>query len=349
MAFPTLQKTWQGGTTPGGTDLVNQTITVGSPRDTLFAIKEALVNMDQNPWTVIGSSDSIASGMDAVDRWVTAANLVYRNNSNDPMSWIVLQNTALGATFQMVLSLEDTLAADPQRENINIAFSKTGYGVANGGTDGATNSSPTSDGTRSFGLDCTNWHGAENGTDTDKVLSVIMSTDAEVTRLVISQKSSGQALTSIGIEKPRLPNSLWTTPVVGYILKETAASGNNCFRWETIQNAEPFKARVVNMDSVNIAVDMRFVGPMKNTTEVIDENQDTTALYFYGGSLVYDGLFAHQNWGSLFDFYWVSRATGGAHAANLDSFPAAGNRTFVCVGDVVWGWLDDSTTDLSYT
>ncbi|MCP3669518.1 MAG: hypothetical protein GY814_03605 [Gammaproteobacteria bacterium] len=349
MALPSLHKTYQGGTTPGDTDLVNQTIVMGDPSTTLFTIKEALVNMDQNPWTVIGSSDSTASGMDAVDRWVTSASVVYRPASLGDMSWIVLQNDAIGTTFQMLISLEDSLAGDPGRENINIAFSVTGYGAANGGTDGDTGTSPTSNGAATFSLDASNWHGAEGGADTDKVLSVIMSTDGEVTRFILSQKSTGIPVAGFGVEVPRLPSGQWDTPAVAYLFKSTAASSLSCFSWEIVQDTETFSARVKDQSGVNFETLLRFVGPMSNGSEMVDENQIGINPFFHGGHLIFDGQTAGYDWGTLFDCYWVSRAVSGAHAADLDTFPATGERAFVCVGDVVWGWLDDGATDLSYT
>lgn len=349
MALPALQKTWQGGSVPGGTDLVNKLITVGSPRDTLWAIKEALVNADSNPWTVIGSSDSVTSGMDAVDRWVSASNIVYRTTSNTPMSWICLQQTGIGPTFQIVLYVEDILAADPGRENFNLVANSGGYGVANGGTDGAVNGIPqASDSSKNLGINGTDWHGAEGGSDTDKMLTCISSTDGACTRIVISQESTAIPITAIGIEAPRDPNSSWETPAVLYCLKQTVASGLNCFRWETIQNAESFSSVIRDRDSALHNASLRFSGPMRSTAEVIDEPQVNGGPFFYGGDLIHDSHNGDALWGSLFDWYWVSRDPTGQHGADLDTFPAAGDRSFVCVGDVVWGWLDDSSTDLAY-
>jgi hypothetical protein len=101
-------------------------------------------------------------------------------------------------------------------------------------------------------------------------------------------------------------------------------------------------------------VELFMAQPMQGSTEIVDQyNQDTGTIRMYGGNLTYSGGDADLDWGTLFDWYWVSSDTGGAvYAELLDTFPAAGDRTFVAVGrigQVAIGWLDDSATDLKYT
>lgn len=58
------------------------------------------------PWTIEGSSDAVAGGMDAADRWGTTfveGKLVYANEAS-PHSWIVLKSPAtIGGTFMYIL------------------------------------------------------------------------------------------------------------------------------------------------------------------------------------------------------------------------------------------------------
>jgi hypothetical protein len=343
MALPALQKTWQGGTTLGGTDLINQTILAANlQKDTLLAIKNALITFNLANWTVVGSSDSVTAAMDATDRWVTNANLVWATTAGTVFSWIVLQQTGIQASFQMLISLEILAAADTNREDVYM-----GVSFSAGFTGGSTTARPTATDEHAGAI--LDWIGAEGGTPTDKVLTCIQSDDGECTRVVISNKGNGIPCTSMGFEKPRLPNANFTNPSLWYVMRETVASGLSCFRWEAMQDTEKFWARLVGFDSSSLIASIRMSGPMSNTVELIDAKQATGNVLFWGGGLVYDGLDAEQDLGTLFDWYWCSRNVTGVHALDLDTFPVGGNRTFVCVGDCVWGWLDDSATDLSYT
>ena len=109
MASPALQKTWQGGSTGGGTEFVNVAVPGVVPKEVLFAIKQAKIGFNSNPWTVIGSSDGVASSMDGTDRWIDSGDIISWSPGN-PRSWIVLQQTALGATFHCLLATLDTTA-----------------------------------------------------------------------------------------------------------------------------------------------------------------------------------------------------------------------------------------------
>lgn len=361
MAAPALHKTWQGGSTAGGTQFVNVVVTGVTPKDTLWAIKNSMVNFFANPWTVIGSSDGVTSSMDGTDRWVDSGDIVYPTISNDPFSWIVLQQTALGATFQVLLHASETLAADPQREHIGIAANAGGYGAANGGTDGAINSTPgVADGTRNFAVDGTDWLGAQNGGDTQKVLTCISSTDGACFRAIVSEQATGTPITGLGIEAPRLPPATLTNPVVVYLYKSTVASGLSCFRWETMADSVTNGEMFANVDNVIGAagystINMMPMMPMFSTVEVVDLQEDdrpNPMLYppmLIGADVGAAAKVTERYYGSLFDWYWCNRNVAGKHLLDLDTIPLAGNRTFVCVGDCVYGWLNDSATDLSYT
>ena len=85
MAAPGLVKTWQ----IEGDNLVPTDSTIYIERKTLLlGIINKLIGFGSNPMTVIGSNNATASGMDAVNRWATIADL----NNN---SWIVLQQAGI--------------------------------------------------------------------------------------------------------------------------------------------------------------------------------------------------------------------------------------------------------------
>jgi hypothetical protein len=314
--LPLLQKTWQGGTTLGGTDLVNQIISEASSEATarfvLFAIKEALKTFNLQPWTVVSSSDSVTA--DGTDNWATEADLVFRVLGGGIHSWIVLQQASINATTQICFDLDDILASDPNRQNLGIYFSPV-----DGFTGGDVSNRPTAADELWLNGPTLPWLGSM-ATGISCVLSCIESSDGECTRIVVSDESTGQGFTVMGIEVPHLPEPTWTDPAVAYFLGETIASGLDALRWQTMMDAEPFRARVPDLDSNQIAFSMRLTGPLRHTGEVI--NEISQSIHFFGGGLLGDDLNAKVDWGTLFDFYWVNRHVDGAHALYGDSFPA---------------------------
>lgn len=314
MALPALQKTWQGGTTLGGVDLVNQLISQANSEATarfaLFAIKQALTTFNLNPWTVVSSSDSVTA--DNTDRWLDEGDLVFRVLGGGVHSWIVLQQANVNPLFQVCFALSNILASDPNRQHLWIVVSP-----AAGFTGGTITDRPTATDEVEINTEGSSWLGSMT-TGVDTRLSCIQSSDGQCTRIVAAGISG--PFTSIGFEVPRLPNPNWTNPAVFYALRETIASGNNCFRRAVTQETSPFKAIVTDLDSNPLEVAMRMTGPQRSTGEVIDEIKQS--IHFWGGGLSYDGVDAQVDWGTLFDWYWVNRNTGGSHAADGDSFPA---------------------------
>ena len=89
--------------------------------------------------------------------------------------------------------------------------------------------------------------------------------------------------------------------------------------------------------------------PIFDSTNVPDFSVDTGPIRQHRGDL-FSELFVgrgDRQWGSLFDWYWVS--SGGVVSADpLDTFPAAGDRTFVVLGAMCVGFLDDNVSDLIF-
>jgi hypothetical protein len=357
MALPSLHKEWQGGTTLSGTDLVNVVVSGTSSeelaKNALFQIKDALTTFNSNPWTVAGSSDSSASSMDGTDRWIDTGDLVYRTTGGTAFSWIVLEQSQINPNFQVLFGLDNTSASDANRHDLYISVSPAaGFGTAASGTDGSTTALPTATDEHVINSTTDSWYGdwsANFGT----MVSCFASTDGEVTRVVASDESTGIPFMRMNFEVPRLPDSTWHEPCVYSHQTTTVAGGTSVFKrvdWME-QTASPYLlATVSGYDNNPTQQSFRFSGPMWGTNEVITLDEDHS-IRFYAGELTQSAsVYATQTvWGTLYDCYWVSRGTGGTYYADdLDTFPAAGNRTFVCVGDLVYGWLNDSTTDLKY-
>ena len=355
MALPALHKEWQGGTTLSGIDLVNVVVSGTSSeelaRNALFHIKDAFTTFNQNPWTVVGSSDSSASSMDGTDRWLDAGDLVYRTTGGTACSWIVLEQSQINTNFQVLFGLDNTSASDPNRYDLWMSISPSvGFGTSAGGTDGSTTVLPTATDEHVLNGTTTPWYGdwtANFGT----IVSCISSTDGEVTRVVAADESTGIPFMRMNFEVPRLTEETWSNPCVYSHMSKTIASAVTPFRrddWQEKTTAPDILATVSGYGDVLQQVTFRMTGPMYSTNEVI-ETEEEQGIRFYGGGLIQDTTSAGRAWGTLYDWYWVSRDTGGTYYADdLDTFPAAGDRTFVCVGDFVYGWLNDSTTDLKY-
>ena len=130
-----------------------------------------------NGWTVVGSSNSSAAGMDGVDRWSTTANLV--GVSSGAHSWIVLQD-ANG--MQHCWDLIDTQTGSPNsvrrftwKVSISGAFS-----------GGSTSASPTaSDSVNVFTDASGGWLQDQSGTLINHVWHMWCSADGTVTRCVV--------------------------------------------------------------------------------------------------------------------------------------------------------------------
>jgi hypothetical protein len=344
MALPALIKAWER-VWPA---------TVGGVRSgTLLDLKNALVNHATHPWTVIGSCDRSTSGMDGVDRWVIGGDIAGNPGPGiGPISWIVLGQPSMGG-FQILLFLDSSeLINDPNGDLFIPQFSpQVGYGSANGGGDGTTTSIPTA-------LDGKGMGGSHDllgqNTGTAKVLNIISATDGTSWRIIISEEASGLPVLCLGYETVQNAGPDWTYPRVAWVVESTVASGVNCFRWEVLQETEVAHGWVPG-DGAEIPVGLRLIGPMLNTVEGVDELQVDGRVILHPHDLFND-TFEQPGYGEggggpvgqLPDLYYVSRNPGGGHAVDLDTFPVSGQREFVCLGDVVAGWLDDATTDLYY-
>lgn len=86
-------------------------------KELIYLIKESMLygtngvkgSTEPGAWKVLGSSDSVAAGMDNTDRWIDRTKVVQAVGSH---SWIVLQQVALGDSpgyLQVCIDLNSTL------------------------------------------------------------------------------------------------------------------------------------------------------------------------------------------------------------------------------------------------
>jgi hypothetical protein len=125
MSLPVPAKTWQFShiTVPAGTTGLAEL-----QHGLRVAIVGAFIGFGTGAATVAGSSNSLAAGMDAVNRWTTDVSLVWATSGN-PHSWIVLN---FGGKYFLLLDLN---AFGAQQMSAYLSFA--------GFTGGSTTARPT--------------------------------------------------------------------------------------------------------------------------------------------------------------------------------------------------------------
>src|SRR5574338_1505169 len=101
MALPTLIKTWQ---IVRNVSIPSLGSTLAHSRRIWKTIKDQMIGFGSNPWTVRGSSNSVAAGMDSVDRWAADANLVWGGGTH---SWIVLRQNQIATNYEVCIDLNN--------------------------------------------------------------------------------------------------------------------------------------------------------------------------------------------------------------------------------------------------
>jgi hypothetical protein len=201
MALPNLARVWQFQVNNVVASDANNTT---QNRALMLALKQALIGAGSwtdgdgfglggspNGWTVVGSSDGSASSMDGTDRWLSGSNLVWAS-AGTAHSWIVLQSPT---GLQLLIDLVNVTIT-----SATFIVSHTGFGTANGGTNGSSTTAPTALNSVTI-LSNTNWGGASTPAAT--VLHVQHSTTIggiAGTRAFMCR--NGQAVSSLILENP---------------------------------------------------------------------------------------------------------------------------------------------------
>src|SRR5678815_1345942 len=138
MALPTKVKTWQYANNTGGNSWLGTN--TADCAFSIVAMKDEMLAFGSNPWVVVGSSDGVTAGMDAVDRWVDYTNLpIYTGGA---MSWIVLGQPELSANAQLCIAFNSGTGTQA-----TVIWSPTA-----GFTGGNTTTRPTATDEKSSGV-----------------------------------------------------------------------------------------------------------------------------------------------------------------------------------------------------
>lgn len=200
-SLPTLRKTWQY--------TVNTTVTGGVAttlhRAMMYRLKQGMISVSLSPWTVVGSSDGVAFGIDGVDRWTGETSPI-------PDSWIVLKQTALASNFQICWQTTE-FAGIQTRNNIWVS-------PATGFSGGGATTRPTA--ADEILITVT---GLDGGVDTaDVYVNVAVSTDGKATRCWAIQ--SGVPITWVILDHISNPISELTTPWLAYSTNLASGGGD---------------------------------------------------------------------------------------------------------------------------
>jgi hypothetical protein len=317
MGLPTLDKTWLHNVN----NILRTTGTaLGDNRQLLLAIKNAMIGFGSSPWTVRGSSSSVAAGLDNVDRWAAVANLVWAN-AGSAHSWIVLKNTALGTNVELCIDLAST-----NSYSMAVVMS---FGAAF--TGGSTTARPTSTDEVAIGSGISyNWHGLGTATY-DCVWHALHSTDGEATRIFVTAYNNVCAMWA-SFDKVKSPPTGWAVPVVACWL-DTGTNRNTGNPQFAALNDYPLLYGRMSTGSMTLY----------GTAEGVYGSMVGEARYAYNDissewmlspfGVASETPNARGRHGTLYDLFW-----GAIYRQPGDTWPDDNTRQFVQVGHVVVPW-----------
>lgn len=197
----------------------------------LLGIVDALIDGGTftTPWVVQGSSNGTAAGMDGVNRWSSISDLTwvvgtFGSPAVAAHSWIVLFQPALGV--HLLIECVNTSNADGHA--LVGILSATGFGVANGGTDGNTIDRPTATNEAVLrtgeNSDDGAWSGTNTGGARDWRYHVMGSTDGEVWNVI--GYNLDVCTQFWRFERPTNPPAGWTSPIVAAMLGRSNTASN---------------------------------------------------------------------------------------------------------------------------
>ncbi len=330
MTLPSLTKTWQFvpnyAVASTGTALGTNRTIIKAFKD--FITTDAAEWVDNtnaattvsNLWTVRYSCDSVAAGVadDGVDRWDAITDLVWAN-AGSAHSWIVLRNTAIGASADLLISCE---SASGNGANITIAISPSA-----GFTGGTTTARPTAT-DEIVVINNAAWGGVAN-TDASVKLHMMKSTDGECWRIFCC--NTGQANTSWIFGKTIAFNaSAWTNRLVMYAQGSTA--GVNTLTNALLNTAANFTGRGVSSMTMYLA-GMYYASGLANAN-ITTANDLSSAWPFMPQQLVSATASNRGFQGYVCDLWY-----GSASVATGSTYPATGTQhQFVQLGVSIFPW-----------
>jgi hypothetical protein len=307
MPLPIFEKNWQ-------LTFLNQFFQgSNATRDMMLGIKNALKGFSSNPWTVMGSSNSVAAGMDGVDRWTVSTNLVWFGGGVH--SWIVLKQSGLLTNFQICI---DLFANNFYSGDIYVSPTV-------GFSGGSTSARPTA----SDEVEVTvspSWFSATNNTNCRA--HVMQSTDGECTRIFLCQ--GGLVGGFWQFDKLRRPRAEVSEPFIA-----------TCYGTDDIVTSAPsFQNLFITAVSTMRANGISQTGKSGFTTEafgnqaigivLLDPDDLDGSLPLMPIAAACYGSGASGRYGEIFDLWF-----GSSRVQNGDSYDETGNRAMSTMRDLI--------------
>lgn len=243
MAIPSPTKTWQfkinqqlisPGVTPTWPSM-SPGVIAGDIQSVLYAIKVSLTTFGSTPWTVVSSSDSASAG--ATDYWTAASKLVWHNNTANARSWIVLQQTGMSATFQILI---DCIMNGTGQNGAQVAM----FWSAAGFTGGSTTARPTATDQVQVLTSAQYWLRDNNSVSPlPLVLHVMQSTDGQCTRIFGCRGTDGQPDFGWLFERIKNASGSWTTPYIVMVNPGDWSNSRGYMGWLSTSGSPRFTSK----------------------------------------------------------------------------------------------------------
>lgn len=344
MTLPTLSRTWQFNVNEQIADLGGGSPNHATDRRVLRTFKNRLVGTagtwtdsagsaitPTGGWTVVASSNGSAAGHDGVDRWAADSDINWALAAN-AHSWIVLRQTGISSTFEMLISCG---LAGASANTLTVSVSHTGYGVAGGGANGTTTADPTALNSNTL-ISNGNWGAyAVSGFSQASRIHVLRSADGAATRLLWT--SSGVIQMMALIEKAQVSLAGWTQPYLAFLVgggPYTSAPAANAVTASTLSGSGV--TAIKSFDASAFGGTLTCESPRNSFGADFQAvaNTRNSALPLLG--IGYWSLAASNigRYGSLVDMWFglTSQLNGSGYPASapLDQFAQ--------VGALVWPW-----------
>lgn len=336
MALPTLEKTWEFDTNVTiFRDIARGTTSAhADKRGLLLAIKNAMIDNGSTrgfttPWEVRGSSDSTAASLLAVgaggpgtDRWIDIDDMVWHTSDGGARSWIVLRQSAISTTFELLIECRHGSSNDDGAE-IRAIVSQAGF------TGGSTTARPTATDERIL-CNLVTWGGGVQGGDTGAyVMQFMISSDGQCTR-VVTYNTNGVGVGLWLLDKPKNPKTAWTDAYVARIFGNGDSAAITYALWYDTPNM------YTRFGTVDVTFYCSGEGyASAGVGEILDEHNQLDESWWFGDiGLISETSGMRGRQGELFDIYWTQD-----FLPQGQTFPATGaTREFVVFGDMVFPW-----------
>lgn len=284
----------------------------------LLGIVNAMTNVGRTtPWVVVQSSNGTVA--DSNNNWSTTADINW-DLAGNAHSWIVLRQSALSATYEVCIDLNTN--------NVNdfLSFTHTTNGFLSNGT---TTDRPTASEEVEFRTQG-HW-GLATSTAFAVSWNLIMSTDGEVTHVLITRSNATQA--EWHFEKVANTPVGWDYPIVASVDAIVGSNSPTVARWATGHTSMYYG---LSGNSNEPGLDLALTSPLGLTDPIgkLIENSFDYSIPAYRIGLVTE-LGVDFNWhglhGMLYDTWWAPIVR------NRATFPE-GTPNFAQFGERIFPW-----------